>query len=79
MEVGGQLYDSAALRPGIGGWIDPRAALDAVEYRKVSCLSRKSNPAVQQVTHWYTELFRLPIFTALYYYYYKSKTVPALN
>jgi hypothetical protein len=26
------------------GWVVPRAGLDAVEYRKISCLCRESNP-----------------------------------
>jgi hypothetical protein len=51
MEVGGQLHTPAALPleklpPGtywIGGWVGPRAGLDAVE-RKPSCPCWESNP-----------------------------------
>jgi hypothetical protein len=28
----------------IGGWVDPRAGLDTVEKRKISCPCRKSKP-----------------------------------
>jgi hypothetical protein len=28
----------------IGRWVGPRAGLDAVDYRKISCTSRESNP-----------------------------------
>jgi hypothetical protein len=51
MEVSGQLHASAALPTGksppsthwIGGWVDPRVGLDAVEKRKIlHC--RESNP-----------------------------------
>jgi hypothetical protein len=51
MEVSGQLHAPAALPPGkespgihwIGGWVGPRAGLDATEKREaLHC--RKSNP-----------------------------------
>jgi hypothetical protein len=29
----------------IGGWVGPRASLDTVEYRKIPCPCRKSNPS----------------------------------
>jgi hypothetical protein len=43
MEVSGQLHAPAALPPGkgppgtrwMGGWVGPRAGLDAVENRKI--------------------------------------------
>jgi hypothetical protein len=52
MEVSGQLQASAPLPPGdrassihlIGGWVDPRAGLVAVEERKITCPCRESNP-----------------------------------
>jgi hypothetical protein len=52
MEVSGQLHVMAALPPGkerlvsitIGGWVGPRAGMDAVVKRKISSLYRNSNP-----------------------------------
>jgi hypothetical protein len=54
MEVSGQLHTLAALPPGkespipslpwIGGWMGPRAGLDAVSERKILSLHRESNP-----------------------------------
>jgi hypothetical protein len=52
MDVSGQLHTAAALPPGkelpdihwIGGWVDPRAGLDAVKLRKISCSCQKLNP-----------------------------------
>jgi len=43
MEVNGQLYAPAALPPGkqphwIGGWVEPKAGLDAVVKRKIPSL-----------------------------------------
>jgi hypothetical protein len=45
MEVSGQLHAPAALPPGerapgthwIGGWVGPRAVLEAEEYQKICC------------------------------------------
>jgi hypothetical protein len=39
----------------IGGWVCPRAGLDAVEQRKMSCLAGNRTPAVQLVAHHYTD------------------------
>jgi hypothetical protein len=50
MEVSGQLHAPAALLPGkeplvpIGGWVGPRAVLDAVMERKIPSLLPESNP-----------------------------------
>jgi hypothetical protein len=51
MEMSGQLHAPAALpqerTPGtnwIGGWVGPRAALDAVVKRKIPSPGRESNP-----------------------------------
>jgi hypothetical protein len=52
MEVSGQLHASATLSPEesapgtywIGDWVGPRAGLDAVEKRKISCLCQEWNP-----------------------------------
>jgi hypothetical protein len=52
MEVSGQLYDPAALPPGkepprthwTGGWVGPRAVLDAVVKRKIPSSRQESNP-----------------------------------
>jgi hypothetical protein len=65
MEVSGQLYALAALPPRkrapgtywIGGWVGPRAGLDAVSKRKIPSLRRESNPyhpIVQPVASRYT-------------------------
>jgi hypothetical protein len=50
MEVSGQLHVPAVLPPGkeplvpIGGWVGPRAVLDAVVKRKIPTSHRESNP-----------------------------------
>jgi hypothetical protein len=52
MEVSGQLHSPAASPSGekktnthwIGGWMGPRAGLDAVVKRKIPSLRRESNP-----------------------------------
>jgi hypothetical protein len=47
MEVSGHLHTSAALptgKEGIGGWVDPRAVLDAVVKRKIPSPHQESNP-----------------------------------
>jgi hypothetical protein len=65
MEVSGQLDDPAALPPGkrtpgnhwIGGWMGPRAVLDAVVKRKIPSPRRESDPRtpiVQLVAQCYT-------------------------
>jgi hypothetical protein len=54
MEVSGQLHARAALLLGkvppgthwIGGWVGPRAVLDAVVKRKIPSPSRESNPTI---------------------------------
>jgi len=66
MEVSDQLHAPAALPPGkeppgthwIGGWVGPRAVLDAVEKRKIPSPRRESNPdhpIVQPVASPYTD------------------------
>jgi hypothetical protein len=66
MEVSGRLHAPAALPPRegapgthwIGGWVDPRAVLDAVGKRKIPSLRRESNPRtplVQPVAQRYTD------------------------
>jgi hypothetical protein len=65
MEVSGQLHAPAALPPGrapgtnwIGGWVGPRAVLDAVVKRKIPSPRRESNPRtsiVQPVAQRYTD------------------------
>jgi hypothetical protein len=53
MEVSGQIHAPAALPPEkgapgthrIGGWVGPRAVLDAVVKRKIPNLLRESNPS----------------------------------
>jgi hypothetical protein len=52
MGVSGQRHDPAALYPRgknygthrIGGWVGPRAGLDAEARRKILCPCRGSNP-----------------------------------
>jgi hypothetical protein len=55
MEVGGQLHALAALPPEkeplpgthwIGGWVGPRAVLDAVMKRKIPSPRMESNPRI---------------------------------
>jgi hypothetical protein len=56
MEVSGQLHTTAALPPRerapgthwIGGWVVPRAVLDAVVNRKIPSSRRESNPRTQR-------------------------------
>jgi hypothetical protein len=66
MEVSGQLHAPAALLPKerghgthwIGGWVGPRAVLEAVVKREIPSPRRKSNPRtriVQPVTQRYTD------------------------
>jgi hypothetical protein len=62
MEVSAQLQALAALPPGkeplIGGWVGPRAVLDAVVKRKIPSPRRESNlrtPIVQPVAQRYTD------------------------
>jgi hypothetical protein len=67
MEVSAQLHAPAALPPGkrapgthlIGGWVGPRAVLDAVVKRKIPSPHRESNtrtqivqPVAQRYTDW---------------------------
>jgi hypothetical protein len=52
MGLSGQHHAPAALYPGektpgthwTGGWMDPRAGLDAGARRKILCLCRGTNP-----------------------------------
>jgi hypothetical protein len=61
MEVSGQFPAPRCFTPGthwIGGWVDPRAVLDAVVKRKVPSSCRESNPRtpiVQSVAQRYTD------------------------
>jgi hypothetical protein len=65
MEVSGQVHTPAALSQGrapsshwIGGWVGPRAVLDAVVKRKIPIPRRESNPSVpivQPVAQRYTD------------------------
>jgi hypothetical protein len=65
MEVSGQLHAPAALTQGkrlrthwIGGWVGPRAVLDAVVKRKIPSPRQESNPRtpiVQLVAQGYTK------------------------
>jgi hypothetical protein len=66
MEVSGQLHAPAALSPRegvpgthwIGGWVGPRAVLDAVVKRKIPSPCRESNPRtpiVQPIAQSYTD------------------------
>jgi hypothetical protein len=66
MEVSGQFHSLAALPPekktlitiGIGGWVGPRAVLDAVVKRKIPSPRREPNcrtPIVQPITQLYTD------------------------
>jgi hypothetical protein len=57
MEVSGQLHATAALNPRerdpgthwIGGWVGPRAVLDAMVKRKIPSPRRESNPRTPSV------------------------------
>jgi hypothetical protein len=66
MDVSGQLHAPATLPPGkallgthwIGGWVGPRAVLDAVVKRKIPSHRQESNPRtpiVQRVAQRYTD------------------------
>jgi hypothetical protein len=47
MKVNGKLHMSKERAPAthwIGGWVSPRAILDAVVERKISSYRRESNP-----------------------------------
>jgi hypothetical protein len=64
MEVSDQLHAPAALSPGkeplvrIGGWMGPRAVLDAVVKRKIPTPRRESSPRtpiIQPVAQRYTD------------------------
>jgi hypothetical protein len=60
MEVGGQLHSqgSTPATHWIGGWVGPRAVLDAVVKRKISIprwVSNPRTPVVQPVAQRYTD------------------------
>jgi hypothetical protein len=52
MRVSGQLGALGVLPPGdiirsihyVGGWVGPRAGLEAVKEKYISCLCRETNP-----------------------------------
>jgi hypothetical protein len=62
MGVSGQRHAPAAFTPGertpgtywTGGWVGPRAGLDAEARGKVLCLCRGSNPVVKYLVRHYT-------------------------
>jgi hypothetical protein len=50
MEISGHFHAPRERAPGthwIGGWVDPRAGLDAVAKRKIPSPCRESNPCRQ--------------------------------
>jgi hypothetical protein len=63
MKMSHQLHAPVALQPGkeafgtywIGGWVDPRAGLDAVEKRKTLALARKHTLTFQPVASRYID------------------------
>jgi hypothetical protein len=62
MEVSGQLHAPAALPKErapfahcIGGWVGPRAGLDAVEKKKYLAPAENQTPTVQPVACRYTD------------------------
>jgi hypothetical protein len=63
MEVSGQLHDSAALLPGkelpdiqrIGGWVEVRTSIDAVQKRKYLAPAGNRTQVVQPVVRRYTK------------------------
>jgi hypothetical protein len=65
MDASGQLHVPAALPPGkdpsyplVGGWVGPKAVLDAVVKRKIPSPRRESNPRTpidQPVAQRYTD------------------------
>jgi hypothetical protein len=71
MEVSGQLHAPVALLTSkkralnihwLGGWVGPRAILDAMVKRKITSPRRKSNPRtpiVQPVAERYTDLYNI--------------------
>jgi hypothetical protein len=76
MEVSGQVHGPAALPPGnapgthwIGGWVGPRAILDAVVKRKIPNPRRESNPTtpiIQPVAQRYTDWAITALHTRVY-------------
>jgi hypothetical protein len=44
--------ERASGTPWVGGWVGPRAGLDAVEKRKISSPRRESNPRTPNVQPW---------------------------
>jgi hypothetical protein len=64
MEVSGELHAPAALLPGkeppnthwIGGWVGPRAILDAVVKRKIPSPRRESDPRTP-IIHFVAQLY----------------------
>jgi len=61
MEIGGQLHAPPTLPPqmnpgahGTGGWTDPKAGLDNLEKRKLSCPCQDSNAGSLFATYEYS-------------------------
>jgi hypothetical protein len=55
MELSGQLHVPASLSPTkgctdrLGGWVDPRAGLDAVEKKKIALPGLKPEPVARTI------------------------------
>jgi hypothetical protein len=78
MEVSGQLHAPGRFTPRerapaahwIGGWVGPKAILDAVVKRKISIPLQESNPRIQivQPIYFVIDSVRNPLDTPSYVY-----------